>query len=278
MEQNYKLVCIDLDGTLLDAHHKINPFTLEVLRTLEKKGIKLAIATGRDGFDAKHHAQIISKDCFYIGSNGAVVGEARHNNLLAENVISQESVFEVLQFAKKNNIKTVITTPKGMYISGFKLFMSFFTFAITKHIHWLKQMHYCHNLEQLPPKMANGNLQVYKIVLFASSDQAEYINTVTEKMESIEVARTSYDSFELTAKGINKSVGVDALIKHLGIAKEEVIAFGDSENDREMLKFVGLGIAMDNASASIKSIANQVTIKNTEDGVAKKLQELFSLT
>jgi len=159
MELDYKLICMDLDGTLLDIKHKINPYTLDILNKLEKKGIKLAIATGRDGFDAKHHAQIVSDECYYIGSNGAVVGESNHNKLLAENVIAIEDISKVLEFAK-----------------------------------------------------------------------------------------------------------------------DQVIAFGDSENDREMLKFVGLGIAMENASASIKSIADQVTLKNTDDGVAKKLEELFFLT
>ncbi|MBN2220991.1 MAG: HAD family phosphatase, partial [Vallitaleaceae bacterium] len=117
-KKEYRLVCMDLDGTLLDENHRINDFTLEVLREVEKKGVILAISTGRDGFDAKHHASYISKNSYFIGANGTVVGKVGQSELIAENPMDSKLAARLLLYAKENRIKTVISTTDRMIMYG----------------------------------------------------------------------------------------------------------------------------------------------------------------
>ena len=69
-------------------------------------------------------------------------------------------------------------------------------------------------------------------------------------------------------QGVNKSVGIAAMLEHFGLDRSEAIAFGDSPNDIEMLQYVGLGVAVDNAMDSVKRVAQEVTLSNDQDGVA----------
>ncbi len=117
-----------------------------------------------------------------------------------------------------------------------------------------------------------------KLFFFISNrKKATSAKQVLEAYQDFEVAVTSEICFEITEKGMNKSYGVKKLIEHIQIPVEKVIAFGDSENDREMLKYVGLGVAMGNAPAEIKAIAKTITDTNDQDGVAKLLHQLYAL-
>ena len=86
-----------------------------------------------------------------------------------------------------------------------------------------------------------------------------------------------YPVIEIVKKGINKAVGVDYVRGHLGIKQENTIAFGDEDNDNEMIEYVAHGVAMDNAIDDLKSIANHVTKSNNEDGIAHFLIDFFNI-
>lgn len=277
-KKEYRLVCMDLDGTLLDENHKINDFTLEVLREVEKKGVVLAVSTGRDGFDAKHHAAYISPNSYYIGANGTVVGKVSDHRLIAENPMDPRLAARLLLYAKQEKIKTVISTTDRMIMYGLRLFVSYYLYVMKKHKHILEKMGLVKNIDLFIRKNMEGRVKVQKLLFFIF-DEAKMlkVKAAVEAMADYEVARTTKECLEMTVKGMNKSVGVEALVRELGIHKEQVIAFGDSENDRAMLSYVGLGIAMGNAPEGIKEVAKIVASPNTQNGVAMMLKEIFDV-
>ena len=83
---------------------------------------------------------------------------------------------------------------------------------------------------------------------------------------------------EIVKSGLNKAVGIDRVSKSLGIAKENIIAFGDEDNDLEMIDYAGVGVAMGNAIGPLKNIANEITLTNNEDGIAELLIDRLRLT
>ena len=82
---------------------------------------------------------------------------------------------------------------------------------------------------------------------------------------------------EVVHKGLSKAVGIDYIAKEMGIPRERIIAFGDEDNDLEMIDYAGVGVAMANGISELKNIANEVTLSNNDDGIAKILQERLKL-
>lgn len=269
---SYKLICFDLDGTLLNSKHQISEQTLTVLRNLEKIGVKLAIVTGRPGYDSKHHAMLISNNTYYIGSNGAVVGSVKGNQIISEVAFKQKHLKTLMHLAVEHKIKPVLFTSHQTIIHGTRDYLlHLLLFRMThNHLKFIPKM--C----QLTDFMHQNTGHIQKVVFFIfNHKKALALEKVFKAFPEFEVARTSNICFEVTEKGINKSFGLKKLVRHLNIHQDEVMAFGDSENDRAMLLYAGHGVAMGNAPPAIQSIADKVTDTNDQGGVIKELKTIF---
>ncbi|MBF4694850.1 Cof-type HAD-IIB family hydrolase [Fusibacter ferrireducens] len=276
MSPKYKMVCLDLDGTLLNSKNKISEQTLSTLREVEKRGIKIVVVTGRAGFDAKRHAEMISKDAYFIGSNGAVSGSVSDDKLIHENPFSGTVLTEILTWANEMNINPVLYSNKKIFVTGFREYLM--------HLYYAKKMkldtnRYLSFKSKKKWKMSMWNqsdMKIHKIVFFAiRSKKMNYFESILRKHKKIEMALTGKGCFELTDKGINKSYGIKILSEYFGIDKTEIIAFGDSENDLEMIKYVGCGVAMQNATSQVKAISDRITASNDDEGVSIMLKEML---
>ncbi len=112
----YKLICLDLDGTLLNSKHVISAPTLRILRRAERQGIKIAIVTGRAAYDAKAYAKMISDSTYYIGSNGAIVGRTSDDKIIKETALTCRHLNELLDVSDKVGLKPILFTEDYSYI------------------------------------------------------------------------------------------------------------------------------------------------------------------
>ncbi|PKM65848.1 MAG: hypothetical protein CVU95_13690 [Firmicutes bacterium HGW-Firmicutes-2] len=274
---SYKLICLDLDGTLLTSQHTISEANLAVLRALEDQGIRIAIVSGRSGYDAKHHARTISNKTFYIGSNGAIVGNVATGEIIAETNISKGNLRKIVSYARETRIKPIVFTKNETIIHGPR---DYFMHLYLNRKHKTKMNAYLRFVpshRKMKCLIAHEDTGIQKVVFFITNKyKADQIEKELKAQDDFEVARTSLICFEVTEKGMNKSDGIRRLIEHLNIKKEEVMAFGDSENDYAMLSYVGYGVAMGNAPNRIKAVADKITDTNDQDGVANELKNIFS--
>lgn len=269
----YKLVCLDLDGTLLNSKHQISKETLKTLREVERKGVKIAVVTGRAGYDAKYHAELISDQAYYIGSNGSIVGNVS-DGIIYQDFMSKEKLLKLLKISIEIGVKPVFFTAEKTIIHSFKDYVMHRTFVGKMNRKFLNNLHFIPIAKRLETFIMDKNTAIQKVLFFISNKKrGSLAERKLRQNNEFELAITSDFCYEVTAIGMNKSQGIKKLMKHLNIKRENIIAFGDSENDREMLKFVGHGVAMGNAPIKIQSIADTITNTNDQDGVAKVLKK-----
>lgn len=277
MKNEIKLVCLDLDGTLLTSKKEIDNETIEYLRKLSSNGVNIAIATGRAAFDSKYHAKLIDEEAYFLGSNGSAVGSVEKKTLLFEECMDIYGIKRICDVATKLEINPIFYTKNYIIFTGLKELLLHHYFSFKSGNKKFRHIKIVFGKKNFLKKYYSNKWDIEKCIFFIH-DNKKVIDAENMLDDDLfEIALTSKECLEISKKGVNKSYGIRKLAKYLNISKDEIIAFGDSENDREMLKFVGKGIAMGNSPKTIKEIADEVTESNDEFGVLLKLKEIFDL-
>ena len=275
----YKLICLDLDGTLLISGEQIDPVAVAVLREIEQMGVSIAIVTGRSAFDARDYAKSISDNAYFIGSNGSVVGKVDQNENISVSPMKKETIRALFDISSELGASPFLYTDKNIYILNTE-----FTKRAIFHNSWhdwinSRYLHIVNSKDQFEAYVLNRNVKVTKANLLLSNE--ELIRKAIQlfnRSESFSLERFSdFGVIEVVEKGMNKSLGIDILSKVLNIDRKEIVAFGDSENDREMMLYVGYAVAMGNAVQSINDIADVIADTNRNKGVAKELVKIFGI-
>lgn len=257
-----KLVVSDLDGTLLNDEGKVTKKTIETIKNLKKFDIEFTIATGRGLKSTKNIKDTIGIDCFMICNNGANIYD-KNENLIAENFIPKELAKKTIDFLNLHSISYKAFCGKKFFFSENTI--------INEHI--AKEYELCEL------KNSSDIIQLEKILII-EDDRIKfqnYRNLIAEKFsKELEVVVSSENCLDLNIKNCSKKLGVEIVSKNLNVEKENIFAFGDSENDYKMLQFVGNPIPMKESFLAKKYNFSQNTdFRNDEDGVAKYLEKLF---
>lgn len=249
MYQNPKAIILDLDGTLLCSDKSISERTLKVIEQCKNAGILVIVATARFWFKAEKYLEMIRPD-YAILADGTQI---YHNGeMLHGFVMDTIAVNELLQELKRQgaDAEFVVSVGKELFVSS--------SGVVEK---WRKSYTFEGKLEQ----------EVYKIAAILENDE------VAEKLAEENGCRLySYRDEKLygfTSKEAGKYQAVCVLGRLLGISLQDMIAFGDDENDYEILKYCGVGVAVSNAIPQILEVADEITGSNDEDGVAVYLEK-----
>lgn len=264
-----KLICFDLDGTLLTSQKEIAPRTAQVIRELHAAGIHIAIATGRP-------IAAIGKFIDQLGLTGANDFSLTFNGALVLNNASQEPIFKLAtnkaaitplyEWAMANGYPLdVLDFKQNWQISGIghsdyaSVLRAPLLFEIT-------------NFASLPE-------QPYaKAVMATSKERLDAISTLmpADLQAQYHMVRSQPKILEFLQPTLDKRVGVQALAKHYGLTAENVMVFGDAENDLGMFEYAGTPVAMLNGSDDVKALAAYTTPRsNDEDGIGKFLERYF---
>ena len=254
----YKLVAIDVDGTLVNDDKRLTKRTIDSIKKAIQIDTKIVISSARSFYRLKNYLEqlgLIKDNQYTICFNGAVIIENGKKNIILSNNFDIEEIWELINLAGKFN------TPIFLYSMN-----SVFVEQVPKVIETSKSFKNV-KLDLLKFNTINFNRNnIYKILFVNDYDN---ITDIKKKIpEKYEITSSIPECIEFVKKGTTKSKSLQFICRKCNIKQSEIIAIGDADNDLEMINFAGLGVAMGNAHDSLKIHANYVTGSNNDDGVA----------
>ena len=267
---NIRLVASDLDGTLLNEEGTLSPYTRETLVKLAKRHIIFIPCTGRDYTDVP---EILKKDKnihYIISGNGSKITDTKTNTILHEYSLSKEDVLKIFEVAGESIISITLSIDGKMYIMHQLLDLLEGVYDDFREI-LLKKRIIVDDLHPLVDSAQNG---IQKVQFnFADFTTRSEIYSKLEELDLFSVTSSHFSNIEVTHKQATKGNALNTIATELNIPYEQRIAFGDNDNDISMMKAVKFGVAMDNATETLKKNASHFAKTNHEDGVADLLQE-----
>ena len=269
---DYKLICIDMDGTLLSDKKIISDRNLRAIKLANERGARIAVCTGRIFTSADFFSDMLAVQSPVIASNGAYIIEKHRDEVVYKATLGIERCKKLLEVFRKHDIyphyytSDTIFTEKLIYSSSFYM-------EVNKTLPKNNQVKIVlvHDWDEVFYKYEK---EIFKGI--GVDDDLEKIQKAKAfliDMEEFEVVSSHFDNFEAMNRGVSKGNACKILADYYGIAREQVICIGDSENDLSMIKFAGLGIAMGNADKDVKEAAQYITDSNNCDGVAKAIEK-----
>ncbi|MDD7794993.1 Cof-type HAD-IIB family hydrolase [Clostridium sp. 'White wine YQ'] len=266
----YKLIAIDMDGTLLKDDKSISDITKMGLKSAQELGVKIVLTSGRPIQGIKKYLDeldLTGEEDYVIGLNGALICKTSDYSVVSSNAtLTGKDLKYIYNKVKGLNTYIHAFTNNGDLVNK----TSKFSDNEEKRLNLkIKQVDFL--------KDVLDNDEILKVVL---EEEKEVLDKITAKVpkelfEEYNVIRSVDFMLEFMNRGCNKASGLQKLVEYLGISKEEIIAIGDAENDIEMIEYAGLGVAMGNAKEEIKSIANFITKSNEEDGVTFVIEKFI---
>lgn len=264
------LIVLDLDGTLLTDQKVISPKTKQTLFQAIEEGHQVMIATGRPYRSSEIYYKELGLQTPIVNFNGAFVHHPIYNDWgLHHTPISLDVVHEVVDAMHDFNFHNIIAEVlDDVYV----------------HHHDEKLMDIFSMGE---PSITTGDLRNYlrvdptSLLIHAPFEKVESIHAHLNNVHAEVIDHRRWGApwhvIEIVKSGMNKAVGIDRVSKSLGIARENIIAFGDEDNDLAMIDYAGVGVAMGNAISPLKNIANEITLTNNDDGIAELLIDRLKL-
>lgn len=288
----YKLIAVDLDGTLLNSYGEVTDYSKKIIKKLIENGIKFIIASGRPIDSIKTIAKEIGCSEYFIAGNGAIIYDIKKDEIIYEKYLSKSKVLEIIKICEKNSISYNVYTDKTILATGLKYNVLYYYKENLKkeedkktNIHIVSDMYeHVKNLKEdkfLKITICEDNESIFNSImkkikningidiLDVSHMSRKVINQGTEEV-SIEYYYT-----EISLSNVDKWTAIEYLIEKLGIKKEEVIAIGDNMNDKKMIENAGLGIVMKGSTPTVIKVADEIAQSNNEDGAIKILQKYY---
>ena len=265
----YKLIAMDLDGTLNNDQKVITEKTIAALMAAQKAGIRLALASARPSPGLYKERDILNLqdyDGILMSYNGGRIVDAATGKVLFETSMDLQETKEVLRKLESLPVTPILDDGVQFYVErkdGYKVDYE----CRNNHMN-------CQEVGNLAEFLTFAPIKILMSVLPEELPEVQQ-KIATFLPESLTVVQTAAFYLEVIPKVINKGQGIRDICKVLGISTEEVISFGDAANDIPMLKEAGMGVAMGNASQAVKAAANMVTLTNNEDGIAAALEKLL---
>lgn len=285
-----KMIVMDMDGTLLNDQEKIMPETKEALLACQKKGVRLVLASGRNHRKLLPYAEELEMKAYggyLLEINGLAKTNLADGSREVKARFQAEDIQNIFSLAKQYHVEFQAVVDEGLYTyippkmyeekiayrekmglpEDYPLTAGAFTFIHDNRKGYPHQV-YIQDSKDI-------EVEVNKICISYDEDQVEaFAKIAKEKFQGqYWIGRTSARWLEFMPLGVSKGHAVAELAEELHIPKDEIMAFGDGENDIEMLTTVGYGIAMGNALQSVKDIAFAVTDDHNHEGIAKAIKK-----
>ena len=286
----YKLIAMDIDGTLLNSYGEVSLKNKEAIELALKKNIEVVLTSGRMPKAILPIANEIKADKYIISGNGAAIYDVQKDKIIYNSYLTKKKVLEIIDICEKNSMFYNVYTNDVI---------------LTKSLSYNILFYHNENKRNPEDKKIKINIvdDIYKYVeeygkedflKVTICDNDKFVfRSIMNKIKNIknvdvlEVAHMSkkiirhgseeheiaYYYTEITNKNVNKWTALKELLQLLGIKKEELITIGDNVNDKEMIENAGLGIVTGNASPEMKKIADETVASNNEDGVAEAILE-----
>jgi Cof subfamily protein (haloacid dehalogenase superfamily) len=265
----YRLIFVDVDGTLANSQREVTPKTLTALQHARGAGARVALATGRTFESAQPFAHRIGANAPLILYNGAQIHAAETGSVLHRWTLESEQIKTVLRVVEGSDVHISLFQEDGIYIEDWN--------------ERARRQAHKDSVDFVPTGDLTSRLEHISIKLMLISEPAVLDGLEVEMRSAFAeggapmpaIVRSEDNLLEVWNAATSKGTAAQWVAHELGIAPSEVIAFGDNLNDTELLKFAGMGVAMENAHAALKACADRVTTSNDADGIAVVLNEVF---
>ncbi|MSS63580.1 Cof-type HAD-IIB family hydrolase [Velocimicrobium porci] len=271
-----KLVGLDLDGTVFDDEKHISKKTIQTIEKAIKQGVIIVPATGRPIIGVPKELLNIDGISYALTANGAAIYNTKTKECIYHDCMEYETCASIIHVLDQYDVMADVFIDGMGYVEKKKQDRNMeyaMPQAVRKYILSTRKTVDC--LEQfiLDDKRGIEKITVnFKTNTDGSLHCLKEVKQELEKFSGLAVVSGVSTNLEITRQSATKGNGLIVLGNLLGIDKEEIMACGDSGNDREMLKAVGFGVAMENATADVKEVADYITKSNTEDGVAYAIE------
>ena len=286
----YKLVAIDVDGTMLNHYGEISERTKEIVRKCLEKDVEIVLASGRPIDSIKTIAKELGIKGYFIAGNGALVYDIQRDEMIYENYIKKEKVLEIIKICEENSIVYNVYTDKVILTTNLKFnVLYYFKENLKKEENRQTNISIVENMYEYVENMKED-----KFLKITICDQNEAIfHSIIKKIKEIndieildvehmsrkiikqgtEEIPIEYFYTEISASNVDKWKAIEFLMKKIGLRQEEVMTIGDNMNDKKMIENAGMGIAMKGSTREILEIAKDITETNDNDGVAIALEK-----
>lgn len=264
----YKLIAVDMDGTLLRKDKTISTRTKAAIQRAVAKGVKVVLASGRPLAGLERYLEelhLVSNKDYVLSFNGALIQNVSTEEIVFKDILTGKDLKRLYELSKSLGLNIHAFTTQGLIAPK----MSEYTEVES-------------NINQIPVQIVDFNTikdeeEVIKVMFV---DETSVLEKAIEKLpqalyEDYTVVRSAPFFLEFLNKSASKGTGVKVLADHLGIKQSEVICIGDAGNDLDMIQFAGLGVAMANAFDEVKEVADYITTANEEDGVAHVIEKFI---
>ena len=265
-----KVIATDMDGTLLDPKGQLDLPRLEkILDKLDQRGIRFVIATGNEIYRMRQLLGHLAERVVLVVANGARIFE--NDELLQAQTWDDAMVDKALAYFKGRECQDqfVVTAMNGGFVKEGTVFTELDKFMTPEMIEKLYQR--MNFVDEFDTSLFGGVLKMSMVVGEERSDAVlQEINDLFDG--HVRAVSSGYGCIDILQDGIHKAWGLEELLKRWNLKPEQIIAFGDSENDIEMLELAGISYAMENAEEAVKRVATKVAPANSQAGVYQVLE------
>ncbi len=286
----YKLIAIDLDGTLLNSYGEITKNSEEIIKKILKTGVKIVLTSGRVNSAIENFAIEVGADKYIISGNGAVIYDMQKKETIYNQYLSKERVLEIINICEENSMYYNVYTERSVITKSLNYNTLYYNSENQKKQEDKRTQ--IDIVENIPKYINNIQAKNFLKVTVCDKDKSIFQGILAKlrrnkQIDILDVAHMSrkiiqygteellieYYYTEITNKNVNKWNALKFLMEKYQIMPDEVMAIGDNVNDIEMIKNAGLGIAMGNSNPVVKEVAKEITLTNDEEGVATVLQK-----
>lgn len=275
-----KLIALDLDGTLFNSQSQISAHNIDTIKKANEASATVVISTGRPYSGLPFEQLKGSGIRFAITTNGSAIYEIESGKCLFEEAMDEDIILPILDFLLTKDIHMDAFiggkgyTPVQCVAAGQKLANP----PALKHYILNTRV----RVDNLPLFIHENQLKVQKMTLnfYPEGDifkDREEVRKYLESNPAVTTVSGGYNNLEFTRADVNKGVGLQKMAQLLDIPVAQTMAVGDTENDLAIIRAAGVGVAMGNATAAVKSAADYITTSNDEDGVAAAIAHFLRL-
>ncbi|MFM9278653.1 Cof-type HAD-IIB family hydrolase [Paenibacillus jiagnxiensis] len=258
----YRLIALDVDGTLLNDQHELVPQTVDTIREVAARGAEIVLCTGRAPLSTIPLMEQMELTGYVISHNGAATVDATTREIVLQYQMDKRSLEPYISYCRENGVHFDVNTAFELYVDqleGLKL--------------EVRSMYEAFLMEPLQlPQWVDWSEPLVKFTVFGSMERLDEVYRDWSRWEQPFNMLRSGDFFiDLMHKQASKGEALHQLAQRRGIAPDAIMAIGNYYNDLSMLTYAGKGIAMANSPEEVKLAADEVTLSNNEQGVRHAL-------
>jgi Cof subfamily protein (haloacid dehalogenase superfamily) len=265
----YRLLVVDVDGTLVDKDGKISPLDAQAISEVQAQGVQVSLSTGRVINACRHIIEELSLSGYHIFFDGAVISDPSKNDVIYMKTIDEKTVRRAVEFARSNRIYLELYTTEKFYAerTNWSDVVHRNYFGVEPVIEDLDKICECHKIVKAE-LISHSREEDAQILMFKQE-----FDGILRFSPAHSPAHPNIEFMNIVDPGVSKGAALKYLTEYRGLKKKEVLAIGDGLNDIPLFEAAGTKVAMGNAYDVLKALADDITLDVGSGGVAAAIEK-----